>query len=163
VVKGYGFLEGEATMPLAIRRATAADAATVVEFNRLLAEESEGKMLDTAILASGVQAVLADPHKGIYFVAEEDGRILGQTLITYEWSDWRNGWIWWIQSVYVRPEARQRGVFRSIYEHILETARREGCAGIRLYVDDHNQRAHETYYRLGMKRAGYFVIEKVPL
>jgi GNAT superfamily N-acetyltransferase len=150
-------------MPLVIRRAAQGDATTVIEFNRLLAEESEGKILDTAIVASGVQAALADPHKAIYFVAEEDGRLLGQTMITYEWSDWRNGWIWWIQSVYVRPEARQRGVFRSIYEHILETARREGCAGIRLYVEDHNQRAHEAYYRLGMKRAGYFVIEKVPL
>jgi GNAT superfamily N-acetyltransferase len=150
-------------MTLAIRRATSAHAVTIIEFNRLMAEETEGKVLDLAVITSGVQAALADPHKGIYFVAEEDGRILGQTLITYEWSDWRNGWIWWIQSVYVVREARQRGVFRAIYEHIVETARREGCAGIRLYVEDNNQRAHEAYYRLGMKRAGYFILEKMPL
>jgi GNAT superfamily N-acetyltransferase len=150
-------------MSLAIRRATPADAPTVIEFNRLLAEESEGKILDTAVLTPGVDAALADPHKCIYFVAEEDGRILGQTMITYEWSDWRNGWIWWIQSVYVRPEARQRGVFRALYAHIRQAAQGEGCVGIRLYVEDNNQRAHETYYRLGMKRAGYFVLEQMPL
>jgi GNAT superfamily N-acetyltransferase len=150
-------------MTLAIRQATPADAPTVIEFNRLLAEESEGKILDPAVLTPGVHAALADPHKGLYFVAEEDGRLLGQTMITYEWSDWRNGWIWWIQSVYVRPEARQRGVFRALYEHIRQEAERAACAGIRLYVEDNNQRAHQTYYRLGMKRAGYFVLEQLPL
>jgi len=150
-------------MPLAIRRATPADVSTVVEFNRLLAQESEGKTLDVGILTRGVRAALADPHKCIYFVAEDESAILGQTMITYEWSDWRDGWIWWIQSVYVRPEARKRGVFRAIYEHIQQTAVQEGVVGIRLYVEDNNQRAHETYYRLGMKRAGYFVLEKIPL
>ena len=150
-------------MPLAIRRATPADAPTIVEFNRLLAEESEGKVLDSAVLACGVAKALADPHKCRYFVAEDAGTILGQTMVTYEWSDWRDGWIWWIQSVYVQPEARQRGVFRALYEHIRATARQEGVVGIRLYVEDHNQRAHETYYRLGMKRAGYFVLEQLPL
>lgn len=150
-------------MSLAIRRATPADAPTVVEFNRLLAEESEGKVLDPAVLSNGVQAALADPHKCRYFIAEDDGTIVGQTMITYEWSDWRNGWIWWIQSVYVRPEARKRGVFRALYEHIHQTAKQEGCVGIRLYVEDNNQRAHETYYRVGMKKAGYFVLEQMPL
>jgi ribosomal protein S18 acetylase RimI-like enzyme len=150
-------------MPLAIRRATPADAPTVVEFNRLLAHESEGKTLDIDVLSRGVRAALADAHKCLYFLAEEGGVILGQTMITYEWSDWRDGWIWWIQSVYVRPEARKHGVFRALYQHIRETAKREGVIGIRLYVEDNNKRAHETYYRLGMERAGYFVLEQIPL
>ncbi|MBY0522645.1 MAG: GNAT family N-acetyltransferase [Gemmataceae bacterium] len=150
-------------MPLAIRRAVPADASTIVEFNRLLAEESEGKVLDLALLRPGVAAALADPHKCLYFVAEEEGRIVGQTMVTYEWSDWRNGWIWWIQSVYVRPEARRLGVFRALYEHIRQTARQEGAIGIRLYVEEDNKRAHETYYRLGMVRSGYFVLEHLPL
>src|SRR5438105_3262079 len=98
-------------MPLNVRAATAADAAVVVEFNRLLAEESEGKTLDPALLRPGVTAVLADPVKGLYFLAEEAGVALGQMGLTFEFSDWRNGWMWWIQSVYVRPEARRRGVF----------------------------------------------------
>ena len=78
----------------------------------------EGKTLDPAVLAAGVAAGLADPHKGLYFVAEEGGEVVGQLMLTIEWSDWRNGWIWWIQSVYVRPDARRRGVFRPLYEHV---------------------------------------------
>ena len=116
----------------AIPRATPADAPTVVEFNRLLAEESEGKTLDLKLLRPGVDAALADPHKALYFVAENDGAIVGQTMITYEWSDWRNGWIWWIQSVYVRSNARRQGVFAALFEHIRETARREGVVGLYL-------------------------------
>src|SRR5437870_5428809 len=100
-------------MPLLIRRATPSDAPVIVDFNRLLAEESEGKNLDLKILTPGVAAALADEGKALYFVAEDEGTLLGQTMITYEWSDWRNGWIWWIQSVYVRREARNRGIFRA--------------------------------------------------
>jgi GNAT superfamily N-acetyltransferase len=128
-----------------------------------LAEESEGKILDRSVLTPGVKAGLADPHKALYFVAEEDGVIVGQTMITYEWSDWRNGWIWWIQSVYVRPEARRGGVFRSIFQHILQTAKQEGVIGIRLYVEKENHKAHETYLKLGMEWAGYQVMEKIPM
>ena len=146
-----------------IRRATAADAAVVVDFNYRLAEESEGKVLDRAVLRSGVEAGLADERKARYFLAEEDGDILGQTMVTYEWSDWRNGWIWWIQSVYVRPEARRKGAFRALYEHILATGRREGVIGIRLYVEEKNTKAHETYLKLGMEWGGYWVMEKMPV
>src|SRR4051812_31390554 len=105
-------------MALTVRTAVAGDQAVVVEFNRLLAQESEGKTLEPTVLAAGVAALLADPHKGRYFLAEEDGRVLGQVGLTFEWSDWRNGWMWWIQSVYVRPEARRRGVFRALFRHV---------------------------------------------
>jgi ribosomal protein S18 acetylase RimI-like enzyme len=157
-------LEVEATMPLTIRRATPADAPVVVEFNRLLAEESEGKILDLTVLRPGVQAALADEHKALYFLVEEDGVVLGQTMLTFEWSDWRNGWIWWIQSVYVQRAARRRGVFRALYEHILQTARREpSVVALRLYVEEENVAAQQTYERLGMERSGYFVLERHPL
>src|SRR5689334_15390971 len=106
------------SLSLRVRPATVADAEVVAEFNRLLALESEGKALDLQLLLPGVRAGLVDPSKCRYFVAEQDGKIVGQMAITYEWSDWRNGWFWWIQSVYVRPEARRQGVFRTIYRHI---------------------------------------------
>lgn len=149
---------------LAIRKATPADADIVIEFNRLLAEESEGKALDRATLAAGVKQVLGDANKGVYFLAEEAGGVIGQTCITFEFSDWRNGWFWWIQSVYVRPEARRRGVFRSLYEHIQKAAQADPeVIGLRLYVEGDNHRAHQTYYGLGMEKTGYFVLEKYPL
>lgn len=162
--EGYNFSEGQATMPLVIRRAKPADAPVVVEFNRLLAEESEGKNLDLKVLTPGVAAALADERKALYFVAEEEGTILGQTMITFEWSDWRNGWIWWIQSVYVRREARQRGIFRALYDHIQAAAKAEGTVkAIRLYVEEENVAAQKTYLRLGMTKSGYFLLERDPL
>ena len=149
---------------LTIRRATPADAETVVEFNRLLAEESEGKTLDRSLLEPGVAKALSDPNKGLYFLAEDGGKIVGQTMVTFEWSDWRNGWFWWIQSVYVVPEARRQGVFRALYEHIHAAAKKDPeVIGLRLYVEEENRRAHETYYRLGMEKTGYFLLEKYPL
>src|SRR5260370_19180226 len=99
-------------MALTIRRATSADVPIIVEFNRRLAEESEGKTLNPAVLTAGVTAALADPHKALYFLAEEGGAAVGQLSITTEWSDWRNGWLWWIPTVYVHPGARRPGVFR---------------------------------------------------
>jgi GNAT superfamily N-acetyltransferase len=147
-----------------VREAKPADAPLIVEFNRQLALESEGKVLDVAVLTPGVAAVLADPHKGRYFLAQTEGVVAGQTMITYEWSDWRNGWLWWIQSVYVRPEHRRRGAFRALFEHIEKLARRDGqVIGLRLYVETGNRAAQETYSRLGLKPAGYFVLEKCPL
>jgi GNAT superfamily N-acetyltransferase len=151
-------------MAVRVREATPADAAVVVQFNRLLAEESEGKTLDPAVLAAGVAAQLADPHKGRYFVAEEGGVILGQLGLTFEWSDWRNGWMWWIQSVYVRADARRRGIFRALFEHVRQAALEDGqVVGLRLYVDRENHGAQRTYQRLGMQVSGYFVLERYPL
>src|SRR5262249_19586039 len=134
---------------LNIRRATAADLEQVIEFNRLLALESEGKELDLEKLRPGVAAALADGHKGLYFLAELDAKALGQMGVTYEWSDWRNGWFWWIQSVYVRPEFRRRGVFRAIFEHIVQAAKKAGVVGLRLYVERDNTIAHHTYQKMG--------------
>ncbi len=151
-------------MTLSIRRAGPADVAIVTEFNRLLALESEGKTLDAAVLAAGVAAGLADPNKSVYFLAEEDGAPIGQIMYTREWSDWRNGWFWWIQSVYVRAEARRRGVLRALYEHVQQAARADGnVIGLRLYVERNNHIAQETYRRLGMDAAGYLVFERYPL
>jgi ribosomal protein S18 acetylase RimI-like enzyme len=149
---------------LLIRKATPADAALVVDFNYRLAEESEGKSLDRALLARGVAAALADGHKSIYFLAERAEIVLGQMAITYEWSDWRNGWFWWIQSVYVRPEARRQGVFRALYQHVEHAGRQDPAViGIRLYVEESNSAAQQTYRNLGLGRTGYFVLEKYPL
>jgi ribosomal protein S18 acetylase RimI-like enzyme len=164
VLKEYGFWEGEATMPLTVRRATSKDAPIIVDFNRRLAEESEGKNLDLTVLREGVAAALADPHKGPYFLAEEDGVVVGQMQVTYEFSDWRNGWFWWVQGVYVRPEARRKGVFRALFEHVVEAAKRDPeVIGLRLYVERDNELAHQTYEKLGMVWTSYLLMERYPL
>jgi GNAT superfamily N-acetyltransferase len=151
-------------MAIVIRQAAPADTAVVCEFNRLLAKESEGKDLNLSLLESGVWAALADARKGRYFLAEADGAIVGQLGITYEWSDWRNGWFWWIQSVYVVPAARRQGVFRALFRHVEENARTDpDVIGIRLYVEHENHRAHDTYLNLGLVWTGYRVMEKYPL
>jgi ribosomal protein S18 acetylase RimI-like enzyme len=151
-------------MPLTIRRGLPHDTAVVAEFNCLLAQESEGKTLDRDTLTAGVQTVLADPSRGLYFLAERDGAVVGQVMLTYEWSDWRNGWIWWIQSVYVRRDARRQGIFRSLYEHVVAAARGDpGVVGLRLYVERDNQAAQQTYLGLGMRWTSYQVLEKYPL
>lgn len=151
-------------MPLSIRQAGLADAAVVVEFNQRLAEESEAKTLDVQLLARGVEAGLADPHKSVYFLAEEDGKAVGQIMYTTEWSDWRNGWFWWIQSVYVRREARRRGVFRALFEHLAKAAQADrNVIGLRLYVEHQNHVAQQTYQKMGLIPAGYEVFERYPL
>jgi GNAT superfamily N-acetyltransferase len=147
-----------------IRPATSLDVDTVCEFNVRLALETEGKTLDPAYLRPGVAAVLTDAEKGRYYLAEVDGRVVGQVAITFEWSDWRNGWFWWIQSVYVHADARRMGVFRSLYAHVEAEARAAAdVIGIRLYVEDENESAHKTYDKLGLKATTYRVREKYPL
>jgi GNAT superfamily N-acetyltransferase len=104
--------------------------------------------------------VLDDPAHGRYFVAEAGGRPVGQLMITYEWSDWRNGRFWWIQSVYVLPDARRGGVFRALFRHLEDMARDDpGVCGIRLYVERDNLRAQATYRHCGLADAGYAVME----
>jgi GNAT superfamily N-acetyltransferase len=147
-------------MSLIIRAATAADVPTIARFNAAMAWETEGLKLDRERLRRGVEAVLADPNKGFYWVAELDGRPAGQMLVTPEWSDWRNGAFWWIQSVYVEPPCRGRGVFRALYEHAERLARSEpGVCGLRLYVEEHNEGAQQAYLRLGMKPTSYRIFE----
>ena len=148
-------------MNIKIRRANVDDAEAIVDYNALIAEETEHRSLDRKILRRGVHAILKDVDKGIYFVAEIDGIIAGQMMITYEWSDWRNGTFWWIQSVYVRKEFRQQGVFRSMFEHVEKSAKkRKDVCGLRLYVERHNERAQKTYESMGMKQAAYEMFEK---
>ncbi len=145
-----------------VRDARPHDQASIVAFNLALAVETEAKALDADILALGVRAALADPARLRYWVAEEvsTGRLLGQTAVTKEWSDWRNGQLWWLQSVYVAPDARGRGVFRSLFARICECARENGVIGIRLYVEHANTAAHQTYESLGFAPGGYHVFEK---
>ncbi|HZF09458.1 MAG TPA: GNAT family N-acetyltransferase [Thermoanaerobaculia bacterium] len=146
-----------------VRPALPEEAPTLIDFQLRLARESEGLELAPEVLASGVHAVFADPAKGRYWVAltaGNAGRIAGGLLTTYEWSDWRNGTILWVQSVYVLPEERGRGVYRSLYEILKRTV--EGSpelAGIRLYVDRRNEAAQRTYERLGMTREHYHLYE----
>ena len=151
-------------MPLSIRRAVPADAPIIVEFNRLLAEESEGMALQLDVLRSGVLAGLADPNKSLYFVAKLEGAVVGQLMITREWSDWRNGWFWWIQSVYVRSQFRRQGVFRALFEHVHQAAGRDPeVIGLRLYVEEENKDAQHIYERMGMEWTSYRVLERYPL
>jgi len=151
-------------MPIHVRPATIADAAVVCDFNCKLALESEGKKLDAALLTPGVRKALGDGAKGRYFLAEDGGPIVGQLGVTYEWSDWRNGWFWWIQSVYVRPEARRRGVFRALFQHMQQAAKDDPeVIGIRLYVERDNHAARGTYQALGLEWTTYQVMERYPL
>jgi ribosomal protein S18 acetylase RimI-like enzyme len=145
-----------------IRLATITDAAVIAEYNIALANETEDLTLDPAVVRPGVEAVLCDAAKGVYFAAIEDGKLVGQLMVTYEWSDWRNGNFWWLQSVYVHPKFRSRGVFKSLFAHALEQAQKnpEVC-GFRLYVDAHNSQAQDVYHRLGLKLTDYKVMERL--
>lgn len=149
-------------MALIIRPGTVDDLAVIVEFNNAIAVETEHRQLDIPTLTKGVEALLRDPSKGRYFVAVEGNAIIGQTMFTFEWSDWRNGMFWWIQSVYVRPDRRGSGVFSALYRHIEQLAKQEGgVCGLRLYAEEDNARAQRTYEKLGMVRTGYRVFEVV--
>ena len=143
-----------------IRDATADDWQTIVEYNLQLAAETENKVLDRPTIEAGVKAVLADDRKGRYFVAIAAGEIIGQMMHTWEWSDWRNGNVWWLQSVYVKHAARRQGVFRGLYRHLEALAADDpGVVGLRLYVEIENVRAKQTYEQLGMQDADYLVME----
>jgi GNAT superfamily N-acetyltransferase len=143
-----------------VRDATIDDVRTIVEFNRQLALESEGKELDPAVLTLGVEQALNQPEMCRYFVAELGTQVVGQTMITYEWSDWRNGVFWWIQSVYVQPRCRGGGVFRALHDYISTLARAApNVSGLRLYVDQHNHAAMATYRRLGLAPSGHHLYE----
>ncbi len=147
-------------MGIQIREAEYSDAPLIAEYNQLMAAETEDTKLDRQRLLKGVQSILSDPAKGRYYLAEVDDRIAGQLMITYEWSDWRNGNFWWIQSVYVHTEYRSMGVFTTLFQHVLELARsRSDVCGVRLYVEQHNTRAQQTYAHLGMKRTRYDMYE----
>ncbi|MGQ0383629.1 MAG: GNAT family N-acetyltransferase [Gammaproteobacteria bacterium] len=145
-----------------IREATAADLEFIVRANQALAQETEEQSLDPALLRPGVKAALHDPALGRYYLAEDEGRPVGQLMTTFEWSDWRNGLLLWVQSVYVLPEDRGRGTFRALFRHLADLAQHDPrICGIRLYVDRGNVRAQQVYARLGMHRSNYAVMEVV--
>lgn len=142
------------------RAARRDDHHAIVEFQIAMARETESIDLDRDTCTRGVAAVFDDVSLGRYFVAEVDGRVVGSLLITYEWSDWRNGNVWWIQSVYVVPEARGGGVYRALYEHVRTIVESDPLLrGIRLYVDKRNTSAQKVYAKLGMNGEHYLVFE----
>jgi GNAT superfamily N-acetyltransferase len=145
-----------------IRDATVADIPFIVGANTALARETEGQVLDPGLLQPGVRAVFEDPSLGRYYLAEVEGKPVGQLMTTHEWSDWRNGQFLWIQSVYVLADYRGSGAFKALFGHLQQIARDDArICGIRLYVDRENQRAQEVYARLGMHRSNYGVMELV--
>lgn len=153
------------TETLSVREASWSDLEHLVEFNSAMAFETEGRVLDKDRLRAGTKAVLSTPSRGVYVVGESSGghqgrRTVGQLLITYEWSDWRNANFWWLQSVYVHPDWRNRGVFRLMYRYVLQRAKSHlDVCGIRLYVERDNARAIAVYDKLGLRPTSYRVIE----
>src|SRR5262249_57735031 len=138
---------------------TVRDGGAIIEFQQAMGRETESIELDAPTVTRGVHAVFEDLSRGRYFVAEASGVVIASLLITYEWSDWRNGNVWWIQSVYVRPAHRRRGVYARMYEHVKAIAEREDVRGIRLYVDRRNTPAQDVYRRCGMNGEHYLACE----
>jgi GNAT superfamily N-acetyltransferase len=147
---------------LTIRRAVRADTDTLVRFNLAMAEETEGKTLSPSVLGAGVRSVFDDPSKGFYVIAEAAGKPVGGLLVTPEWSDWRNAYYWWIQSVYVEPASRRHGVYTRLHRYVESAAKSAlDVCGIRLYVDGNNAAARSVYERMGMARSRYDFFENV--
>ena len=144
---------------LLIRPATLRDLPELCAWNAAMAWETERKQLDPALLERGIAGVFEQPRRGFYLVAERAGVAVGSLLLTYEWSDWRCGDFWWIQSVYVIPEARRSGVFRALHADVRQRAAAAGAVGLRLYVETENRRAQATYAELGMQRCHYLMYE----
>ena len=143
-----------------VREATKADLEMLIDFQLLMARETEEVILNITAVTNGVSAVLSDPGKGHYYVTEVDGKVVASLLTTYEWSDWRNGTILWIQSVYVLPEFRRKGIYRNMYSSLKEKVLNdENLKGIRLYADKSNYSAQKTYETLGMSSDHYITFE----
>jgi ribosomal protein S18 acetylase RimI-like enzyme len=144
-----------------IRTANLSDVPNLVDFNQAMALETEGKMLGSIVLQNGVEAVFQDEKKGFYAVAEIGGAIVGGLMVTFEWSDWRASWFWWIQSVYILPEFRGRRIYRLLYEFVKEkAAAQKDVCGFRLYVEKENAKAQKVYEKLGMQPSHYIMYEE---
>jgi len=144
---------------ISIRKANLADAAPIIDFQQKMALETEHLTLIPEIITKGVNAVFENSTRGQYWVADDNGLVVASLLITYEWSDWRNCNVWWFQSVYVLPDYRRTGIFRSMYSHIKNDAEKQGAAGLRLYVETNNLKAQKTYEALGMQSEHYTMYE----
>ena len=147
---------------MTVRSATVEDASIITDFNCRLAFESEGLRLEPDRVRSGVEAQLEDPSRGRYVLAVRGARVVGQLAVTTEWSDWRAGYYWWIQSVFVDPAERKRGIFRILFQRVEEEALRAGdCSGLRLYVERENQRAIQAYEGVGLGETSYRIMERL--
>ena len=145
---------------IAVSRAATEDVAAIAQFNIAMAAETEDLALDPQTVHAGVAAVVSDDRRGFYLVARSDGKAVGSLMVTYAWSDWRNGNLWWIQSVYVVSSARKQGIFRLLYDNVISLAKQSGDAvGVRLYVEKDNRGAQEVYRKLGMSETAYRVFE----
>lgn len=144
-----------------IRIATVADVDALANHNNLMAQETENKSLHLPTVQSGVKAVINDPVKGFYLIAEIDGQVAANLMVTYEWSDWRNSNIWWVQSVYVAPGHRRKGLYKALYAETKRLAKQQGVGVIRLYVEQENTVAQATYKNLGMQHSYYHLYEEV--
>ena len=145
-----------------IRAATPDDALDIAQFQIDMALETEDTKLDPETVRTAVKKVFDDPQKGFYLVGVHDGEVVSSLMITFEWSDWRNSNLWWIQSVFVKPDVRGRGVFRQMYQRVMELARQNDVMFVRLYVEVENERAQRVYESLGMKRMPYYVYDVRP-
>jgi ribosomal protein S18 acetylase RimI-like enzyme len=149
-------------LDLTFRRGAERDADTIASFNAAMALETEGKELIPEVIGAGVRRLIGMPSLGFYIVAEHAGEVIGCLMVTNEWSDWRNGLFWWIQSVYVKQAHRRRGVYRRMYEHVRSLAQSDSSVcGFRLYVEKENETAHATYSSLGMKETDYLIYEEL--
>ena len=147
-------------LDLTISQGKASDIDAIVRFQADMAMESEGTMLDMDRLTLGVTSAISDEGKGIYLVARAEGKAIGSMMLTREWSDWNNQWYWWIQSVYVMPEYRKKGVYKALYTTLKDMARENGISQIRLYADKSNVSAQHVYKRLGMHESHYLMFEE---
>lgn len=144
-----------------IRKASIQDSASIVNFQLKMALETEDLQLDKSIVTEGVKAVFTDESKGTYYVAEADGEVVGSLMTTYEWSDWRNGRVLWIQSVFVDSAYRGKGIYRQLYEYVKKIVQKDETdfRGIRLYVDKTNTAAQKVYEKMGMENHHYELYE----
>lgn len=146
---------------ISIREGSISDTPTISRFQQQMALETESKILKESTIRKGVESVLKCPNKGFYIIAETDSQIIGSLLVTFEWSDWRNGWFFWIQSVFVDAKYRRQGVYRVMHSEVIRRTKASGnCCGIRLYVEKDNKNAQKVYKTLGMHETDYYLYEE---
>lgn len=143
-----------------IRKAIPEDTPAIIDFQIKMALETENIHLEKSIVTEGVNAVFSDPSKGTYYIAEKNWEVVGSLLTTYEWSDWRNGTVIWIQSVFVLPEYRQQGIYKTLFQHVSNMVKSDKkLKGIRLYVEKSNKTAHKVYSKIGLNPDHYELYE----